>query len=120
MNLCADDQEPFVGYHTPSFEEIGSGDNAGPICADAAISRGGTAIEFDPNTGLCTFAMGTQPARETFLFVQQCQRPPMDFEALGITSTQMAFVWSWGVAAVLGLWAIGYAISAATTAIRKA
>lgn len=42
-----------------------------------------------------------------------------DPSSLGITPESVLFVYSWGVAAVLGLWMVGYAISAAVAAIRK-
>jgi hypothetical protein len=44
----------------------------------------------------------------------------LDPALLGINVDSVAFVYSWGVAAVLGLWMVGYAISAGVTAIRKA
>jgi len=49
-----------------------------------------------------------------------CNPPPIDFDALGITPESMSFVWAWGVAAVLGLWLVGYVIGIGTQAINKA
>lgn len=42
-----------------------------------------------------------------------------DLVALGITPSSVAFVFSWGLASVLGLFMLGYAIGVATGVIRK-
>lgn len=43
-----------------------------------------------------------------------------DPSSLGITNESIVHVYSWGVAAVLGLFLVGYAIGAAVGAIRRA
>lgn len=44
----------------------------------------------------------------------------VDWAGLGITPAELLYVFSWGAGAVLSLWAIGYAIGAASTALSKA
>lgn len=39
--------------------------------------------------------------------------------SLGITSDTIVYVYSWGVAAVLGLFCVGYAVGSAVSAVRR-
>lgn len=43
----------------------------------------------------------------------------MDFTALGITAESLAYVYAWGVASVIGMFSIGYAVGAAVSAVRR-
>jgi type III secretory pathway component EscT len=43
----------------------------------------------------------------------------IDFAALGITPAEILIGFTWGLGAVLSLWAIGFAIGAARTALGK-
>lgn len=43
----------------------------------------------------------------------------LDFAALGITSGDMLYVWSWGFSMVLFGWIAGYGIQLAIVVIRK-
>jgi hypothetical protein len=43
----------------------------------------------------------------------------VDWTALGVTSAQILYVLTWGAGVVLALWAIGYAVGAASTALGK-
>lgn len=44
----------------------------------------------------------------------------VDWTALGVTAADILYVFSWGSGSVLALWAIGYAVGAACSAIGKA
>lgn len=43
----------------------------------------------------------------------------IDWAAMGITAPEILYVYSWGFAAVLGAWLLGYAVQLALTAINK-
>lgn len=43
----------------------------------------------------------------------------VDFQALGINSADILYVFSWGFAAVLGMFFIGYGVGLAYAAIRR-
>lgn len=44
----------------------------------------------------------------------------IDPAALGVTAGSIAYVYAWGVGAVLALWVIGYAVGVAVRVIRAA
>ena len=44
----------------------------------------------------------------------------IDYAALGITAPELLYAFTWGAGAVLAMWAIGYAVGAASTAVGKA
>lgn len=44
----------------------------------------------------------------------------VDPASLGIAAADILYVYTWGVGAVLSMWALGYAVGAAITALRKA
>lgn len=44
----------------------------------------------------------------------------LPFEDLGIDAAGIAYVYAWGVGAVLSLWALGYGVRAALEVIRRA
>jgi hypothetical protein len=43
----------------------------------------------------------------------------VDWTALGVTAAEILYVFTWGAGSVLALWAIGYALGAAVTALGK-
>jgi len=42
-----------------------------------------------------------------------------NFEGLGVTPTSVLYVYTWGLGAVLALWALGFAVGSAVTVLRK-
>lgn len=119
MDMCEDGQDPYAVDVRQGEPYDATHSKPAIFCVDVADNNGSTSPTFDPASGYCKWT-GQDEQPGFAVIYEVCQQPPLDFDALGITSPQMAFVWSWGVAAVLGLWVIGYVIASATTSIRKA
>lgn len=97
------------------------GATAAEACQKAvqSVGFGATDLTFDVGLQRCHWKFGNGSTADGWV-VQQCAVSPLDFEALGITSGQMTYVFSWGVAAVLGLWLLGYVIACGVQSINKA
>lgn len=44
----------------------------------------------------------------------------VDLAAMGLTSAGLTYVFTWGLMAVLGLWAVGWVVGVVVGVIRKA
>ena len=119
MNRCEANEPPYAVSVRSGLPYDGTGDQPSILCIDAADNSGSTSPTFDPASGYCKW-IGPDAQPGFALVYQVCQPPPIDFEALGITGDEMAYVWAFGVASVLTLWSIGYTLGLATGLIRKA
>lgn len=97
------------------------GATAAEACQKAvqSVGFGATDLTFDTGLMRCHWKFGNGSTADGYI-AQQCALPPIDFDALGISAPTMGYVWAWGVAAVLGLWVLGYLIGVATQAVNKA